>query len=423
MKWIYNLTAMFLFAIGITGCKTESENMKETTPPGQITDILFTPGSGGGYFTYTTPSDEDFLYARAEYTTDAGKRISKTSSVYSDTLYIEGLGTVKEYEIKLYSVDRNSNESAPVIQRITPKEPTVTEIANSLDIVGGFSSVLVTIKNPMEQPIDIYIDIKQGESNFLKVYSSNKKEERIFIKELEAKPYNITAYVKDNYQNTSSTKDFGTITPMEDYELPKEKFSFLRDQLLYGDKWDYDSIDWAKQTPLPEWKPLYTPDSLKNARESAFEGNIAKFWDNMTDENAELSLNYFHTGSQTYPFSYYIDLGRSVRVSRMRLWQRASNPYAGEQVKTCEIWINNDDNPADGILDNWEYVGTYTILKPSSAIEATRELKEGHEFWMYPDNPQFTKPFRYLRYKAIKQMGGGSSGCMSEITLYGTEVE
>lgn len=34
---------------------------------------------------------------------------------------------------------------------------------------------------------------------------------------------------------------------------------------------------------------------------------------------------------------------------------------------------------------------------------------------------RFTKPFRYLRFKAIKQFSNGNSGCMSEITLYGTE--
>lgn len=424
MKWIYNLAIIFLFTAYFTGCKTESDSIRETTPPGQISNIEFTPNNGGGYFTYTVPSDEDFLYVRAEYSTDAGSVISKTSSVYSDTLFIEGLGTVKEYEIKLFSVDRNSNESSPVIARVTPLEPTVTAIAGTLNIVGGFSSLLVTMENPQEQPVDIYVDIKMDGSSFLKVFSTNKKEERIFIKEMETKPYEVTAYVKDKYENTSATKDFGAITPMEDYELPKEQFSFLRNQLLYGDKWDYDSdTDWAKQTPLPEWIDIFTQDSIKNARESAYEGNIVKFWDGLTDEDPTLSLNYFHTGNQSYPFSYFIDLGRPVRISRMRLWQRSTNPYAGEQVKTCEIWISDDSDPSDGVLDNWEYVGTYTIVKPSSEQEANKELKEGHEFWMYPDNPRFTKPFRYLRYKAISQMGTGNSGCMSEITLYGTEVK
>jgi hypothetical protein len=42
---------------------------------------------------------------------------------------------------------------------------------------------------------------------------------------------------------------------------------------------------------------------------------------------------------------------------------------------------------------------------------------------LYPDNPRFTKPFRYLRYKAIKQFGNGNSGCASEITLFGTEAD
>ena len=92
-------------------------------------------------------------------------------------------------------------------------------------------------------------------------------------------------------------------------------------------------------------------------------------------------------------------------------------------MKTCEIWISNDQTPEDGILDDWEYVGTYTINKPASDSETALEFKEGSEFWIYPENPTFTRPFRYLRYKAVKDWNNGSVGCMSEITLYGQDVK
>ena len=41
----------------------------------------------------------------------------------------------------------------------------------------------------------------------------------------------------------------------------------------------------------------------------------------------------------------------------------------------------------------------------------------------YPENPRFTKPFRYLRYKGLKAFNGGNSGCTSEITIFGTEAD
>ena len=106
MKYIYNITIIFMLALLLLNSCQDETVSSDKTPPKQITNVEFTALNGGGYFTYTIPDDEDFLYVRAEYMIDNGSVISKTSSVYSDTLFIEGLGQVKEYEVKLYSVDR-----------------------------------------------------------------------------------------------------------------------------------------------------------------------------------------------------------------------------------------------------------------------------------------------------------------------------
>ena len=121
MKYSRYIAIVFLLALlpFMNSCKDETASL-DTTPPKPITNVEFTALNGGGYFTYTIPEDEDFLYVRGEYMIDNGSVISKTSSVYADTLFIEGLGQVKEYEVKLYSVDRDNNHSQPVIQRITP---------------------------------------------------------------------------------------------------------------------------------------------------------------------------------------------------------------------------------------------------------------------------------------------------------------
>ena len=135
--------------------------------------------------------------------------------------------------------------------------------------------------------------------------------------------------------------------------------------------------------------------------------------------------NYFNTGQLSYPFSYYIDMGREIVASRFKIWQRNSwgMLYGGENVEIFEIWVSNDPDPSDGVLEDWELVGRYRIIQPSSVIEANNEARAGHEFMFYPESPRFTKPFRYLRFKGIKQFGGGNSGCLSEITLYGTEAD
>ena len=99
MKKIYYSLVLLLggmFMIN-TSC---SDDEKDTMAPGQISNVRFVPNYGGGYFLYDIPEDPDFLYVRADYTVDSGEKVSKTSSTYNDTLFVEGFGQVKEYEVK-----------------------------------------------------------------------------------------------------------------------------------------------------------------------------------------------------------------------------------------------------------------------------------------------------------------------------------
>lgn len=421
MKYIYSIFA-FVVLLAVA-CQTETRLDRDTTAPGQISNVTFTPANGGGCFKFTIPSDPDYLYTRAEYTIDNGQVLSKTASVYSDSLVINGMGTVKPYTVKLYSVDRAANESQPVIMEVTPLEPTVSALINFLNIFPGFSSVAVTMQNPQEEPVDIYIKIKGADGReALKVYASKDADERFYVKGLEAKPYEVSAHIVDHYGNVTKEKNFGTMTPKVDYELSKKAWTFLRDQRLYGSHWDYTEADWNKQKPYPEYQATYKKDSLMNARETNFEGDIKKFWNGQTDTDPKFSLDYFHSG-MNYPFSYYIDLGREVQISRLRIWQRSSCQWARYSCKTFDIYVSNDKNPEDGILDDWTFVGRYSLVKPADPVEARREFQEGSEFWIYPDNPDFTRPFRYLRWKAVEDFNQGTIACMSELTLYGKDMK
>lgn len=424
MKNLYHfLSLLVATALSLNGCTDKIEG--DTVAPGQVKDIVFTPQYGGGYFTYTIPSDEDFLYTKAEYVIDSGEKISKTSSVYADTLFIEGFGQEKEYEVKIFSVDRYSNESQPVIQKIKPLASTTRAVLETLKIQPGFSSIVLDWTNELRQNITIFAQVKVGDVQATKIVASNLKKDRFIIENLKGVPHSVTVFIKDTYENRTESKDFGQVTPLIDGAISKKQWSFLRDNLLYGNKWDYNSSpDPFKQKPLEEFEKTFRSDSMKNSRETHYEGRIEKFWDNEYDYQPKLNLNYFHTGEQSYPFSYFIDMGREIKGSRFKIWQRNAwgMLYGGENVEIWEIWISDDKDPADGIFDGWEYVGRYRIVQPSNVIEARNEARNGHEYMFYPENPRFTKPFRYLRYKAIKQFGNGNSGCTSEITIFGTDA-
>ena len=66
MKHYISFIAAAILMVGVTSCgKTESDDTRETVPPGPVSDVSFTPDYGGGTFSYTIPSDEDFLYVRS----------------------------------------------------------------------------------------------------------------------------------------------------------------------------------------------------------------------------------------------------------------------------------------------------------------------------------------------------------------------
>lgn len=427
MKRIYYFhTFVLLFAAVLMMHSCQDNAVEDTTPPGQVTNVIFTPQYGGGYFTYTIPSDADFLYARAEYTIDTGVKISKTSSVYSDTLFIDGFGQKKEYDVQIFAIDRNNNQSAPVAIKVIPLEPTTMAVLETVKVLPGFSSLVVDWENEQRKNITLFVNVKVGNTEATKIYASNLVKDRFMIDNLKGEAHSVNVFIRDTYENQTEVKNFGEITPLIDGAISKRQWSFLRNQLLYGNRWDYSShTDPLQQKPLPEFQSTFRSDSIMNARESHVEGRIEKFWDNEYDYEPKLNLNYFHTGAQSYPFSYFIDMGREIQGSRFKIWQRNAwgMLYGGENVEIWEIWISDDKDASDGVFDGWEYVGRYRIVQPSNVIEARNEARDGHEYLFYPENPRFTKPFRYLRYKGIKQFGGGNSGCTSEITVFGTEAD
>jgi len=418
MKIEYIISSLLLCIAALFGC-SDSDDNKTGNRPDAITNVTFTPNNGGGYFLYTVPDNPDLLYIRADYIIDTGEKISKTNSIYSDTLFIEGLGQVKEYEIKLYAIDRNENASEPFVMYISPLYANTELVLETIVVQPGFSSLIVNWDNALEQNVDICVNVKIDGKEVEKIYSSNLKKDQFMIENLEGKGHNISVYVKDKYGNVSVVKDYGSITPMIDGKIPKQKWSFLRNERLYGNKWDYSSSNNpAEQVPYPEFMETFRDDSLKNAAESFYEGRIEKFWDDIIDDLVRENLNVFHTGPQTFPFSYFIDMGQTIQASRITYWQRMKDMYENENVSQFQIWISDDNNPDDGIND-WELVGTYTIVRPSDNLVAKNLAKSGHEFLLYPDKPRYTKPFRYLRYKATKSAGNRNNGVGSELTVFG----
>jgi hypothetical protein len=419
------LFLMFLGTIIISGCKEKDIFEVDTTPPSQISNVTFRPINGGAVFKYKLPKDEDFLYVKAVYTLDSGEELFRVSSVFSDSIIIEGLGSVKEYEVKLYSIDRKDNLSEPVVMKFTPLKSNPEMVLESVKLFPAFSGALFNWLNALRQKVTIFMIFEANGKEINRVISSVDQIGVFNVTGLDAVDYNFSVVIKDDFGNETPRKSFGTITPIPDYKINKSTWTFLYDELMPDTVYEYTSI---LQNGILTEKLDTIPKSLKsgvnggwNAREAVWESNIQMFWDEIIDDYDYFTANYFNTGPEDFPFSYYIDLGKTVKMSRFKIWQRDTDKYAeiygDENIKSFELWISDDKI-------TWEFVRKATIVKPLNPIEAKNAAEDGHEFIIYEDEPRFTKPFRYIEYRAIAPFitSGENRYGASELTIYGEEL-
>lgn len=403
MKKLLSIFALAsLSAAFLTGCSGDND---ESSAPGRLTNVRFTPVNGGGYFLYDIPADPDLLYVKAVYKTDRGSEVIKTKSIYSDTLYIEGLGKAPKYDISLFTVDRENRERLSTIASVVPLRPITDVVAENVNVRGAFSAMVVDVENPLGSRVDIYVTVETATASGIKVFASSKTNERFFINDLENEDHRVTVHTVDSYGNQSAPVDLGIITPVADYALDKAPWRLMDDA-------EIDSED------------MPGPDN-KNAERYVRDADCTRFWDGRVHDANNLSMDYnFYIATGDGPISYFIDLGREVQASRVRVWQRQEPNYAYGRynVKDFELWVSND--VVDDKITNWQRLNKFVIIEPTTESERDSELKNGHLFIIYPDNPELTVPFRYLRYRALSPFVYQSDKflCASEITLYGLEV-
>jgi len=484
-KFLYIITTLAVIAAAFTGCDDKEGRLvnDDVAAPEKIKEewIKMAKGTHGGAFIVFNelPQDKDFLYVEARYKVDCGDIVTKTMSAYSDTLFINGLGKRQnsfgdyEYDIELRSVSRSGSKSEPTIVQVNPLEPNISLVSKTIEVKNSFSSLIINGVNELEQNVDVCVILATDpdyNNKVTRVTSVKDSLIHFIIPNLVEQDYYIATYTKDNYNNYSDTTEiFDPIRPLSDAYLvtgsndedPLEyKWTFLKDASLYGEYWDVDSLQ-----PLRAYRDTYTKDSMKNASETYTDAKIGQFWDGVIETDGKGETSYFCTGPVTqgiynpvigkneritgywaYPYSYFIDLGRTVELSRVTVWQHSTSggtqPYAGSNTKTFELWgrpeMSGDSHEAGAVgsnrLKGWFKIGTYTIHTPSSTSLQEAEAQSGHVFSIFDsEDPTFSKPLRYLRFKGIEGFGfkadedadiPGSPymGTMAEIALYGRNV-
>ena len=379
-------------ALGLHSCKEDQLGAleKNTTPPGQVSNVKVENGPARAKLTYSLPSDKDLLYVKAVYNLASGRTMEVKSSYYSNTLTVEGFGDTNEHEVKLIAVNRSEIESKPTLVMVKPLENPIWEIFRSLDMVADFGGIKVTGTNAVKE--NIALEIYVEEDGKLKPTSKNlytsAEEISYAVRGLDTLSKKFAITIRDRWLNYSDTI-YKTITPLYETVIPKSGY---------------------KGVTLPTDVGLHSSTSL------------AGMWDGDTNGWPRVTMT---SSAVLTPQWITIDLGVKATLSRMVLWDypeylNGRTYFYGGNLKQFEVW-GSDNPPSDGSFNNWVKLGTFNAVKPSGSpygVNTAEDVEVGQAGLNYTFDLG-TPKVRYIRIKSIKNWQGTTFMAIGEIQLYG----
>jgi hypothetical protein len=404
MNTVNKITRFMMAAVIIlmTSCnelphvQTPTDNI--APPPLTVTDVKSLPG--GGRITYKLPdSDNDISYVKAEYTYNGELRVERTS-IYCDSLIIEGINSTEPLSVNLYVVDHSQNVSEPAHTSITPDTPPIETVFNSIILGADFGGIKVTWTNETATEIGFTVFVEDSLGTMQEVDTR-------FFKDIEGEwvfrgydpvEYHFAIRIMDKWGNVSELKE-ARITPL--FEKALEKEGFFSSANLPGDN-----------------TSIYNNQAYR----AWFDDNINTIWvSDITDF------------SWSYPMYVSIDMGVTAKLSRFRLWGQPCCYYNNYGFRIFEVWGATEvkrDQPesywTSGYWQNdWVKIGDYELKRPSGIEGPTgsptgidlEAARNGWEFLVSLDSP----PCRYLRFVVHTIWSAGTGLCMAEITVWGDD--
>ena len=388
---IFFLLAIILYAC--EGIKHEPLEDIQTKPPVPVvSEIINYPG--GAKVIYTMPEDETVLYVKAVFESHKGQVREVKSSVYKNYVELDGFGDTKEYQVKLYAVNRSEVLSDGVECTIKPLTPPIHDVFETLEVSEDFGGVNTRFSNELEKNLVFYTIYKDEEGRWIdydRLFTSSKYRD-YSIRGLTPEPIDIGFYFRDEWGNISDTL-VKNLIPLYEEMLDKKRF---------------------KAFPLPsdtyEWQGGWGP--------------VSNLWDG--DYVSLANLFYQKTAGAKVPNWITIDLGLRSKFSRLVVFQsateRPSYAYGYGTPRLYEIWGSN--NPTDE-WDSWTLLMECESIKPSgspigvtTAEDRTYAL-EGENF----NFPLDTEAYRYIRFKMVRSWTGAANLMLAQLDFYGQPIE
>lgn len=394
---IYVILLMLMFGIGCLKEEGRVDFIDDSAPaPGQVTNVTVENKAGGAVLKYKLPVDKNVLYVRAEYEIQPGVVRETKSSYFKDSLVLEGFGTPSTYDVKLYSVGKNEKESEPHIVQINPTTAPL-QLATKV-FRATFGGVAIDFENPEKANLAIVLMADTGNlgymSELITYYTSSPKGTFTYrgVEGLDPEEQSFSMYIRDRWGNFSDTVS-ATVTPWFEEYLTKSSWSAYT---LPGD--------------IPPVNSGYP---------------TTRIWDENFDADGFHGLE-----TQMLPHTITWDLGRTVKLSRLKYWPRkhADDRWNRGHAKVFEVWGSNSPNPTGEMDGSWIRLGRFESTKPSGpGTQITQEdidfASAGieFEFGVTDFAPEPFTPVRYLRFKTISTFANASFSTVHilELSLWG----
>jgi hypothetical protein len=393
---IFYISSLLLVISLIASC--ESDDNGDTTPPGELSVISTEATYGGAVITYTLPEDNDILYVRADYTNGKGEAVFRTVSKHVNQIEVSGFVLEEDVTVSLTVVDENQNSSKAVALEIRPLRSFIFLVQESIQIEPDLGGVQVSWENATEKTVFIYLHIQDGEDEQIRILSSANKNEKIFVRGLEAKPLLFLTKTEDFDGNISELQEKGKYTPLFEENINKDTWKLVSNLSIDG---------------------------------NAYEGATVNFWDDVIDtfetnsDNSYFIINRNDNGGiLRWPLDIVIDLNKKAKINRFKVWQRAywyngpdgkSYYYQEENLKSFDLYVSMNKT-------DWVLLGNFEIEGPAGGTDEISqalldEAAAGHNFNLDEISPEF----RYLKFSITSNFGSDSFCHGSEITLFGRD--
>lgn len=399
MKIIQKIQMALLIVVllGATSCEKDlvPKALKTGSAPGPVKSYTYQSIPGGAIITYDLPQGDDLRYVKATYTLNSGVTREAKSTVYKNTIQVDGFANEGDYDIQLNAVGLGDVESEPLMARIKASRPSHKLLIDSVKLnnsmYAAFGGLNIDFKNYTQSSMVFHVLAKDATNNWKEIQTSysSARAGRVRTRGLEPVARDFAVFVTDRWNNRSDTVSV-KLTPLKE-ALITTKFTALT---LSNDTWEH-------HTGQGRARPLVI------------------LFDGSHNQNGSIFQTKPTSGM---PQWFTFDMTQAFRLSRFILYADIPpsdrNVFAGGQPMEFELWGSNAPMAS---FDSWTLVGSFKSVKPSGSplgivtADDIAQARNGEEFEIEGNSGSF----RYWRFKTVSTWGNVLYLQLAELTFYG----